>query len=126
MDEELIEYKSSGGELLKSRDITAAQLKEMLIDENNFLLDVRGASELEEVGFINGSYNIAHTQLYNHIDEIPKDKRIIVHCHSGDRSKCASSFLESRGFEAANVAGGIVEWITNGEKLVRKTEEVTQ
>ena len=124
-DKDLAEYKAGGGDLLQSTDITAAQLKEMLVNDNIFLLDVRRESELEEIGFINGAYNITHTQLYNHLDEIQKNKRIMVYCHSGDRSKCALSFLESRGFEAANVAGGISKWIENGERLERETEGVT-
>ena len=125
-DEDLANYKSSGGELLTSQDVTAAELKEMLVDENNFLLDVRRASELQEIGYVNGAYNIAHTQLYNHLDEVPKDKRIIVQCLSGNRSKYALSFLESKGYKAVNVMGGIIKWVRSGEKLVRETEEVTQ
>jgi hydroxyacylglutathione hydrolase len=86
-DEDLAEYKSNGGKLLTSQDVTAAELKELLTDENNFLLDVRRASELREIGYVNGAYNIVHTQLYNHLDEVPKDKRIIVQCLSGSRSR---------------------------------------
>jgi hydroxyacylglutathione hydrolase len=122
--EDLIEYKSSGGELSTSQDVTATELKEMLVDENNFLLDVRRAAELEEIGFINGAYNIAHTQLYNHLDEVPKDKRILVQCLSGNRSRYALSFLESKGYDAANVMGGIIKWVRSGEKLVGEIAEV--
>ncbi|UCH64786.1 MAG: MBL fold metallo-hydrolase [Ignavibacterium sp.] len=125
-DDDLAEYKSSGGEFITSEDITATELKEMLVDENNFLLDVRRASELEEIGFIKGAYNIAHTQLYNHLEEVPKDKKIMVQCLSGNRSRYALSFLESNGYEAVNVMGGLIKWVRSGEKLVRETEEVTQ
>jgi hydroxyacylglutathione hydrolase len=125
-DEDLAEYQSRGGELSTSQDITATELKEMLVDENNFLLDVRRASELKEIGFINGAYNIAHTQLYSHLDEVPKNKRIMVQCLSGNRSRYALSFLESKGYEAANVMGGIIKWVRSGEKLERETVEVSQ
>jgi hydroxyacylglutathione hydrolase len=81
---------------------------------------------LQEIGYVNGAYNIAHTQLYNHLDRVPKDKRIMVQCLSGNRSRYALSFLESKGYKAANVMGGIIKWVRSGEKLVRETEEVTQ
>jgi hydroxyacylglutathione hydrolase len=125
IEEDLTEYKSSGGELSTSQNITAMELKEMLVDENNFLLDVRRASELEEIGFIKGAYNSAHTQLYNHLEEVPKDKRIMVQCLSGNRSRYALSFLESKGYQAVNVMGGLIKWVRSGEKLVSETEEVT-
>ena len=119
-DKDLNEFKSIGGKLLQSEDITTAQLKEILVDENIFLFDVRRASELEEVGFINGAYNIAHTQLYNHLNEIPKGKKILVYCHSGDRSRYASSFLQTKGYQVSNVVGGIFNWLRNGEKVEKK------
>ena len=97
----------------------------MLTDEKNFLLDVRRASELQEIGFINGAYNIAHTQLYNHLDEVPKNKKIMVQCLSGNRSRYALSFLESNGYDAVNVTGGLINWVRSGEKLVKEKEEVT-
>jgi len=122
-DKDLAEYNSRGGELSTSQDITATELKELLVDENNFLLDVRRAAELEEIGFIHGAYNIAHTQLYNHLDEVPKDKRIMVQCLSGNRSRYALSFLESNGYETVNVMGGIIKWVRSGEKLERETVE---
>jgi hydroxyacylglutathione hydrolase len=125
-DEDFVDFKSSGGELLTSQDVTAAELKELLTDESNFLLDVRRSSELQEIGYIKGAYNIAHTQLFNHFDEVPKHKRIMVQCLSGERSRYALSFLESKGYEAVNVMGGLIKWVRSGEKLVRETEEVTQ
>lgn len=124
-DEDIAKYQADGGEVVTSNDITAGELKELLTDENNFLLDVRRASELEEIGFINGAYNIAHTQLYNHLDEVPKDKRIMVQCLSGNRSQYALSFLESKGYNAVNVMGGLIKWVRSGEKLVMETEDVT-
>ena len=98
----------------------------MLADENIFLLDVRRAAELKETGFINGAYNIAHTQLYNYLDELPNNKKIVVQCHSGERSRYAASFLETRGFETANVLGGIIKWIKNGERIEMQQSEAVK
>ena len=125
-DKDLDEYKSDSGELLISQEVTVNDLIEMLADENIFLLDVRRATELKETGFINGAYNIAHTQLYNYLDELPNNKRIVVQCHSGERSRYAASFLETRGFETANVLGGIIKWIKNGERIEMQQSEAVK
>ncbi len=42
------------------------------------------------------------TELRNH-----KDKRILVYCATGSRSKLATRILRSKGFEKAENAGGI-------------------
>ena len=43
--------------------------------------------------------------------EIPRDKRILVHCKSGGRSARAVSLLRDQGFENVwNISGGIIAW----------------
>ena len=39
-------------------------------------------------------------------DEIPKDKPIYVHCHSGLRSYLACRILTGNGYDCYNLAGG--------------------
>lgn len=61
------------------------------------VLDVRKASEFK-VSHIPDAINIAHTRLFDRIDEVPRDKHLLVHCETGIRSAVASAFLQSRGF----------------------------
>jgi hydroxyacylglutathione hydrolase len=115
--DDLLVYKKNNGELIESDEVSTSELKTKLNDEDVFLLDVRGASELDEVGYIKGAYNIAHTRLHYRFNEIPRDKIVMVQCRTGSRSKYAFSFLEKKGFKVDHVTGGILEWINAGNKV---------
>ena len=69
------------------------------------LLDTRTVTEFER-GNIDGFINIPLDTLREHLDEIPKDKPVFVHCHSGLRSYIACRILSGYGYECYNLAGG--------------------
>jgi hydroxyacylglutathione hydrolase len=117
--DDLLVYQKNDGELIESEEVNTFELKKRLNDEDVFLLDVRSASELDEIGYIKGAYNIAHTRLYYRFNEIPKDKIVMVQCRTGSRSKYAFSFLEKKGFQVDHVTGGILDWINAGNKVER-------
>jgi hydroxyacylglutathione hydrolase len=122
--DDLLVYQKNYGELIESEEVNTSELKTKLDDEDVFLLDVRGASELDEIGYIKGAYNIAHTRLHYRFNEIPRDKIVMVQCRTGSRSKYAFSFLEKKGFKVDHVSGGILEWINAGNK-VERTDKIS-
>ena len=69
------------------------------------LLDTRTPAEFSR-GRIDGFINIPLDSLRSRIGEIPKDKPVYVHCHSGHRSYIACRILAGYGFECYNLAGG--------------------
>lgn len=69
------------------------------------LLDVRTAAEAGR-GKIDGFINIPLDSLRACIGEIPKDKPVYVHCHSGLRSYIACRILSGNGYDCCNLAGG--------------------
>ncbi len=69
------------------------------------LLDVRTKTEVQ-YGKIEGFINIPLDSLREHISEIPKDKPVYVHCHSGLRSYIACRILAGSGYDCFNLAGG--------------------
>lgn len=74
------------------------------------LLDVR---EPEERAFasISPSIHIPLPQVPSSCDRLPKDKEIVVFCHTGLRSSMVAAYLEGQGFRrVANLAGGIDAW----------------
>jgi NADPH-dependent 2,4-dienoyl-CoA reductase/sulfur reductase-like enzyme/rhodanese-related sulfurtransferase len=77
--------------------------------EKDFLLDVRNCDECAK-GMIDGAVNIPLGELRGRLDEIPKDKRIVVHCMSGQRSYNATRVLLHHGFNAVNVSGSYKTW----------------
>lgn len=79
-----------------------------------FLLDVRRDAELSEHGYISGAKNIAHTRLFARLDEVPKDREIIVHCQTGIRSGYASGLLSRHGYRVTNVRGGFEAYKSGG------------
>ncbi len=79
----------------------------LMLGKNEVLLDVRTPSEFER-GSVSGALHIPVDELRERIDELPKDKRIIVHCQSGLRSYFACRILSQHGFDCANVAGGYI------------------
>ncbi|MBQ1235639.1 MAG: hypothetical protein IIX72_01565 [Oscillospiraceae bacterium] len=74
-------------------------------DGSVFLLDTRTPFEVMQ-GKIDGFVNIPLDELRGRLDEIPKDRPIYVHCHSGLRSYLACRILTGNGFDCYNLAGG--------------------
>ncbi len=83
----------------------------LLENPDLFLLDVREAPELEELGYIAGSVHIPVRQLTLNLDQLPMDEEIVVYCKSGWRGTIATIALQMLGYDARNMAGGIVGWI---------------
>lgn len=69
------------------------------------LLDVRTVTEVRR-GRIDGFINIPLDSLRERIKEIPKDKPVYLHCHSGLRSYIALCILKGNGYDCFNLAGG--------------------
>lgn len=74
-------------------------------DGSVFLLDTRTPYEVMQ-GKIDGFVNIPLDELRERLDEIPKDRPIYVHCHSGLRSYLACRILTGNGYDCYNLAGG--------------------
>lgn len=69
------------------------------------LLDVRTKEEREQ-GTIAGFASIPLDSLREHLDEIPKDRPVFIHCHSGLRSYIACRILAGYGYTCYSLAGG--------------------
>ncbi len=70
------------------------------------LLDVRTKTEAA-ADAIDGFMNIPLDALREHLDALPKDKPVYVHCFSGQRSYIACCILQGNGYTCYNLAGGI-------------------
>jgi len=79
--------------------------------EETFLLDVRSADE-RQAGGIPGSHHIPLPELRRRADELPRNKEIIVHCQSGQRSYFACRFLSQIGYRTRNLTGSYRTWKT--------------
>jgi rhodanese-related sulfurtransferase len=61
------------------------------------------------------------SELQDRVAEVPAGTRFLVVCHSGMRSMRATTFLRAQGYDAVNVAGGMVAWAGAGGALTANT-----
>jgi len=74
------------------------------------LLDIRNPREWR-TKHIDGSVNVPLNHLQERIAEIPRDRRIAVHCAGGYRSSIAASILHQYGItNLIEMAGGLAAW----------------
>jgi adenylyltransferase/sulfurtransferase len=118
---ELIDYEEFCGTVSEDAQqaaagstITATELKQMLDrDENIFLIDVREPNEYEIVS-IPGATLIPKGEFLSGaaLERMPQDKRIVLHCKSGQRSAEVLAVVKDAGFsDAVHVGGGVLGWI---------------
>ena len=111
-------WLDAGGTLEKANIISLAETKVLLKDEEVQLIDLRSATEYN-AGHIAQAENIFVGTLTDNLDKISKDKKVIIHCQSGDRSTIGYSILVKNGFKNVfNFSGSINEWVNAGEPVV--------
>jgi peroxiredoxin family protein/rhodanese-related sulfurtransferase/TusA-related sulfurtransferase len=69
------------------------------------IIDVRLPEELT-LGMIDGAINIPLQEIRRQVNEIPKDRPVLLYCQTGQRSYFASRALRQLGFDAYNLTGG--------------------
>lgn len=76
------------------------------LNESQLLLDVRNPGERANGNHIVGDINIPVDQLRERMNELPKDKEIVIYCQVGLRGNVAYRQLVNNGFKARNLIGG--------------------
>jgi rhodanese-related sulfurtransferase len=91
--------------------VSAPMLKEELSSQNPpLVIDIRAPREWS-IKHLSTSINLPLNQLQQRIDEVPRDRRIAVHCAGGYRSSIAVSILNQYGItNLIELAGGITAW----------------
>ncbi|HEX7114046.1 MAG TPA: rhodanese-like domain-containing protein [Steroidobacter sp.] len=73
------------------------------------LLDVREDWELG-IASVPDVLHIPMGEVASRLSEIDRDKEVVVMCRSGRRSLQVAKFLQQNGYQAVNLAGGILAW----------------
>ena len=82
------------------------------------IIDIRGVAEFNS-GHIAGAKNVFVGTLLQNLDQVPKDKPVIMHCQGGDRAAIGYSLLVKEGYtNIANYSGGINEWVKEQQPIV--------
>jgi hydroxyacylglutathione hydrolase len=81
------------------------------------VLDVRNSSEYE-AGHLAGARNLPLGRLAERMDEIPRDRPLVVHCQSGARAGVAMGVLRANGFhDVAHLQGDFAGWKAAGRPV---------
>lgn len=81
---------------------------------NILVLDVREPLEYDE-GHLPAALSVPQADLLTRIDELPRDRDLLIVCASGGRSRRAAQFLAGAGFSrVADLVGGTSGWIAAG------------
>ena len=95
--------------------------------QDGYLIDVR-PKEVFEINTIKGAVNIPISEIRGRLDEIPKDKKVILFCNTGHTSYIAARILEQYEFNNVySLMGGIAlykEIVKDREGKVEKREKV--
>ena len=91
-------------------DVSVEEALRLWQSKEAILIDVRTPAEYRD-GHIPGVANIPLDELEKRIGEIPKDKKVVLICRTGNRSAQGTKLLRSKGFSNVyNSTGGMTSW----------------
>ena len=102
---------------MAAQNVRAGRVRTIRWDEvaaldrsQTLILDVRDAKEREGGAVIPGSVHVPLGELRSRLHELPRDREIIAHCASGQRSYNACRVLTQHGFRCRNLTGAFKTW----------------
>jgi rhodanese-related sulfurtransferase len=106
-------------------DYTPQQVAELWADRSIQLIDVRQRHE-HEAGRIAGTRLIELGSLGQEVATLDWDRPVVFYCRSGARSAMATDAFEQAGFDAHNMAGGMLAWEAAGLPIEPEGGHVAQ
>jgi rhodanese-related sulfurtransferase len=97
-------------------DYTPAEVASLWDRDEIQLIDVRQTHE-HDAGRIAGARLIELAELPAQAETIDRDRPVVFYCRSGARSAMATQAFRDAGFDAHNMAGGLLEWDAAGLPL---------
>lgn len=94
-------------------DYTPEQVAELLANSEIQLIDVREKHE-HAAGRIDAGLHIELDELSARAQEIDRDTPVVFYCRSGTRSAMATQAFVAAGYDAHNLAGGLLAWHGRG------------
>ncbi|NOX38758.1 MAG: rhodanese-like domain-containing protein [Calditrichaeota bacterium] len=120
-DEQAQTQQQAGVEQAAIQHLNVDQVYELMQKDTNYvLIDVRTPAEyIGELGHIPGAELRPLQEIENWVQEIESlknsDKKIVLVCRSGNRSRVAAEFLQEKGFKnLINMMGGMRAWNQKG------------
>jgi len=102
------------------KDLTPKEFKDYILDDEVILVDVREQWEFD-ICQIKGAILIPMGEIAISYENLDKDSKIALYCHSGIRSMHVADFLLSKDFDSvANLQGGIDAWAQEIDTTVER------
>lgn len=98
------------------QDLSPNQVADLHAGGEVDLVDVREPYE-HEAGRISGARHVQLAELSREADSFDRDRPVIFYCRVGSRSAMAAQAFRASGFQAFNMAGGLVAWEKSGLPL---------
>lgn len=98
-------------------EYTPEQVAELLASSQVQLIDVRERHEYAVSRIAEGRH-IELAELASRAAEIDRDTPVVFYCRSGARSAMATDAFLAAGFDAHNLAGGLLAWKGHGLPIV--------
>jgi rhodanese-related sulfurtransferase len=102
--------------------ITPALLNEtILFDEQTYILDVRPPDDRRKFKGLPNSHEVPSLSVEKYLDQLPRDKQILVVCPGGGLSFMWAYYLKAKGFKhVINLRGGLDGWRKRRSDLYQK------
>lgn len=82
--------------------------------EDVLLVDIRTPAEIAQ-GAIPDALHLPMHLIPIRINELPKDREVVLYCRSGARSYQACAYMMQQGYDRVlNLRGGIIAWARHG------------
>lgn len=82
--------------------------------EDVLLVDIRTPAEIAQ-GAIPDAVQVPMHLIPIRINELPKDRDVVLYCRSGARSYQACAYMLQQGYDRVlNLRGGIIAWARHG------------
>ena len=94
-------------------EVTAAELRAMRAAHRDVaVIDVREDREWR-LGHVAGAEHMSRGTLEGKIETaVPRDRKVVLYCASGNRSALAAATLQEMGYtDVASLAGGFKSWV---------------
>ena len=105
-------------------DLSPEQVQR-LVDDGAKLVDVREGYE-HDAGRIAGDEHIPFDRLGQAAGTLDRDQPVVFYCRTGSRSAVAVEAFRGSGFDAYNLAGGLLAWVEAGLPIEPEDGEVAK
>jgi len=111
------EFTDQGGQLDTVPVINIDTFKSLLDEPNVQVVDLRNATEFKS-GHVKGANHVFVGTLMGNLEKVSKDKKVVIHCQSGDRATIGYSLLASAGYSnVLNYSASMNEWMALGNAV---------